>query len=146
MFIHGYFDKNEPGVFHLVKCTRKGLQPVFAGNPMITLETGRQLASHCADHAPTAEAPSKAPEAPSSSANAAPTPPTDYSILALREKGQSAAALGVANLESWWKGGLSKTQRVALGIPFLDELKLAAQKADEAADAMDEGAAAETAG
>jgi hypothetical protein len=147
MFIHGFFDKNEPGVFHLVKSTRKGLQPVFAGNPMITLETGRQLASHCADKAaPAAEAPSKAPEAPSSSAKGAPPPPADYGIEMLREKGRSAAALGVANLEGWWKGGLSKTQRVALGIPFLDELKLAAQKADEAADAMDDGAASAEAG
>jgi hypothetical protein len=47
----------------------------------------------------------------------------------------------VDNLQRWWKGGLSKTQRVALGNPFLDELKLAAQKADEAADAIDQGAA-----
>lgn len=141
---------DRPGVPRPVKL-QEHHRPFVPLDQPVSEETGQRLAAWARGGA--AEAPSKAPEAPSSPANAVPasepsggarSPPPDYGIEALRDKGQSAAALGLDNLQSWWKGGLSKTQRVALGTPFLDELKLAAQTADEAADAIDEGAAVET--
>jgi hypothetical protein len=130
---------DKPGIPRPVKLQQQHRAFVPLDQP-VSEETGQRLAAWAKGGA-DAEAVNKAPEAPSSPAKAAPPPPADYGIEALREKGHSAAALGVDNLQRWWKGGLSKTQRVALGNPFLDELKLAAQKADEAADAIDQGAA-----
>jgi hypothetical protein len=43
MFVHGWIDQEHK--FHLTKSTSKTLTPVFAEGQMITLETGRQLAS-----------------------------------------------------------------------------------------------------